>query len=108
MDPTGCSSPHPPCSKNLERVDTTRPVKPGIACVVQTASRQPRTANSQAAPGGLYTLIGNQIGPVDQVSAVLDGSGSLPLNLSRIEVLINQTPAPLISVQQGLITFYIS
>ncbi len=90
-------------NEDLERVDTSRPANPGIACVIHTASRERRTV---VAPGGLSTLVGNQLGPLEQANASFDGSGSLPLTLAGVQVLINQVPAPLVSVQQGLVTFY--
>jgi len=84
-------------------VDIGRPVRPGIGCVIHTASRQ---ASNLLAPGGLSTLVGNRLGPLEQSNATLDGSGRLPLTLAGVQVLINGISAALVSVQQGLITFY--
>lgn len=88
----------------VTRVDTKRPAAPEIACVIHTASRQARTI---LAVGGLSTLVGNQLGPLEPAVAVMDGSGKLPLELGGVQVRIHGAAMPLVSVQQGLITFYI-
>lgn len=90
------------------RVDgTVRRPDPGIACVVHTASRQSRSSGGAGAPGGLYTLVGNKLGPLAQVNAVWKADGNLPSSLAGVEVMLNDRPMPLVSVQQGLVTFYV-
>lgn len=91
----------------IERVDTSRPSRPMIACVIHAASRLPRTLGAtKLAPGGIYTIVGYRLGgPLEEVAAPL--SAPLPLNLAGVEVSVEGLPAPLLSVQQGLITFYL-
>ena len=88
----------------LERVDTTLPSTPGIACLIDVASRQPM--NLQAA-GELVTIVGQQLGPLQEARAALDAQGNLPLQLAGVQVLVSGNPVPILSVQRGLITFYL-
>jgi uncharacterized protein (TIGR03437 family) len=51
-------------------------------------------------------LVGNQLGPLEETNAPLD-RGSLPLELNGVTVRVGGVPTPLLSVQQGLITFFL-
>jgi uncharacterized protein (TIGR03437 family) len=72
-------------NQDIVRVDTSRPSSPSIGCIVHFADRQSRTGLT---PGGVYTLVGNGFGP-------------------PAEILINQTPVPIVTPGQGLTTFYV-
>ncbi len=89
---------------DLQRVSLDFPTVPGIACVLHTASRQGRT---KLARGGLSTIVGNQLGPLEQSNASIDKSGNLPFLLAGVDVVIGSKAVPLLSVQQGLVTFYL-
>jgi uncharacterized protein (TIGR03437 family) len=86
------------------RIDTGRPLQPEIACVISPATRQ---SLSSLAPDELVTISGDLLGPLQPAYATLNASGGLPLQLAGVEVLLNQVAMPLVSVQQGMITFYV-
>jgi uncharacterized protein (TIGR03437 family) len=47
------------------------------------------------------------MGPLDSADGVFQAGQSLPTSLGGVEVRIGGTPVPLLSAQQGLITFYV-
>ena len=88
------------------------PTMAGIGCFIDTASRL--AVNSQnyfsyniAATGELLTIVGHGLGPLEEFDAPLDGNGKLPTQLGGVQVLADGIPLPLLSVQQGLVTFYV-
>jgi uncharacterized protein (TIGR03437 family) len=57
------------------------------------------------APGKRITLTGINLGPVQTVTAQPDGNGFYPTQLAGIQVSVNNTPAPLLAVQNSSISF---
>ena len=86
------------------QLDIGNPARSRIACMISPATRQPLTV---FAPGELVTISGNHLGPIQQVNAAVDKDGQVPTRLAGIQVLVNLVAIPLVSVQQGVITFYI-
>ncbi|MFN7922611.1 MAG: hypothetical protein U0Q16_21080 [Bryobacteraceae bacterium] len=97
-------SPYSVTGLSVERVDPYPAPKRELACIVHAASRQLRGFGGGAplAPGGLYTIIGNQLGPLTEAV-----STEMPSSLGEVEVRVGGKAVPLYSVQQGLITFYL-
>ena len=64
------------------------------------------------AGGEIFALFGSKLGPAQAVAGAPDESGRFPASLSGVQVLINGTAAPLLSVQageiQGVVPFGIS
>lgn len=89
---------------NFLQVNTALSDFPQIACVISPATKLPLY---YLAPGELTTISGSQIGPLQQVTAAVDSNGNLPTQLAGVQVLINNVPKQMVSVQQGAITFYL-
>ena len=101
-DPTSLRTSSAGSSTDVERYDVRQFAPKGISCAINTASREPLPL--AITPGTLITLVGHQMGPLDQFNAPLGGTA---LQLAGVQVTLNGTPVPLVSVQQGLLTVYI-
>jgi len=83
------------------------PLRPRVASagVVNAASFEPMPV----APGALFSLFGEGLGPAEGVSA--DGfdpsTGLLPTNLAGVRVTFDGAPAPLIFVSEGQINLQV-
>jgi uncharacterized protein (TIGR03437 family) len=55
------------------------------------------------APGEMFSVFGQGIGPDTAVMGTLNASGTLPTTLGNVQVLLNGTPAPLFYVQSSQI-----
>jgi uncharacterized protein (TIGR03437 family) len=77
------------------------PIKPALSQggVVNAASFEP----TGVAPGGLYSLFGEGLGPVEGLAAegFDPATGRLPTTLGGVRVLFDGEPAPLIFVSEG-------
>jgi len=80
-----------------------------FGCLENLASGQ---VGPGVAPGEIFVLFGSKLGPAQAVAGAPDESGRFPTSLSGVQVLINGTAAPLLSVQageiQGVVPFSIS
>jgi uncharacterized protein (TIGR03437 family) len=63
------------------------------------ASLQP----GSLAPGEIFSIFGQGIGPAAAVTGAFDASGALSATLANVQVLLNGTPAPLYYVQANQI-----
>jgi uncharacterized protein (TIGR03437 family) len=89
---------------NLLQVDLSTPARAGIACLVSPAIK---LSLESYAPGELVTISGNGLGPLQPVNAAVSADGTVPVQLAGVQVLVNHVAMPLVSVQQGVITFYL-
>ncbi len=55
------------------------------------------------APGEIFSIFGQGIGPATAVTGSFDASGTLSVTLGNVQVLLNGTPAPLYYVQSNQI-----
>ncbi len=78
----------------------TIPAVPVFFQVVNAASLLP----GAIAPGELITLLGTEIGPVQPADLTLNAAGQVSTMLGGIQVLFNNTPAPMIHVDSSHIT----
>jgi uncharacterized protein (TIGR03437 family) len=53
------------------------------------------------APGEIFALFGNNLGPAQAVAGAPNALGQYPVSISGVQVLINGTAAPLLLVQAG-------
>jgi len=65
--------------------------------VVNAASYQ----SAAVAPGELLTIYGASAGPASPMTGQVDESGKFPTNLGGVQVLFDNTPAPLLYAQLG-------
>ena len=68
--------------------------KPTVAAVTNVASY----ANGSISPGEMVVIFGNGMGPSSVVGFQLDQQGRVATTLSQVQVLFDETPAPLIYV----------
>lgn len=89
---------------DISQVDSSPPAAARISCVISPATKRSLYA---IAPGELTTISGTRLGPLETVNAAPGADGSLPAQLAGVQVLVNGAAMPLVSVQQGEITFYV-
>jgi uncharacterized protein (TIGR03437 family) len=59
------------------------------------------------APGELIKIEGHNLAPATEVDAKMDSTGSLPFTLANTRVMFDGFPAPLLSVQDGVIQCFV-
>jgi uncharacterized protein (TIGR03437 family) len=91
-------------SNTFVGISLSPPTHPEIACLISPASRGPLV---NLAPGDLVTVLGYEIGPAQASYATFDAKDQLPTQLAGDSVTLNGVAMPLVSAQQGEITFYL-
>jgi uncharacterized protein (TIGR03437 family) len=73
------------------------PVPSGsISCITSAANGAFHGTANTVAPGEIVNILGNGIGPAQTLTA-LTASGQIPTSLGGVQVLFNETPAPILS-----------
>jgi len=80
--------------RELTPTQTTPPQLTNVT-LANSASLQP----GPLAPGEIFSIFGQGLGPDTAATGAFDASGMLPVLLSGTQVLLNGTPAPLFYVQ---------
>jgi uncharacterized protein (TIGR03437 family) len=68
---------------------------PVVTAITNGASLQPGAIS----PGEIVSIFGSGMGPISGVSFALTAAGTVPLNLSGVNVTFNNVPAPLLFVR---------
>lgn len=85
-------------NNRIRKLSPGDPLVPPPALSVAVASAASMTAGPLA-PGEIFMIAGEGIGPGEAINATLDAAGALPNSLGDVEVLLDGTPAPLFYVQ---------
>ena len=93
---------------------STLAAPPALACIINSASKQPALNSFVGAlfglpgggsfsPGAVVDLYGFGLGPVEGLAMELNENGRVSTQLGGIRVFFDETPAPLLSVQDRVI-----
>lgn len=94
----GALSVYRPSTQTLIPVDLSAVSPINFSCLVNLASG---AVGPGIAPGQIFAVFGNNIGPAQAAIGAPDTSGRYPTSLSGTRVLINGTAAPLLFAQAG-------